>query len=89
MLTEGIVLSAVFYLGAQLLIFEAVPCVFYGHFMQVAEIRYFKIVAAADSQFAVWHDPHIGKGHKAGFFDQFFCRLFVWGRSCAVCKHLF
>lgn len=74
---EGIILPAIPDLFSKFLIFWAVPGFLDSHLMEIAEIRHLKIVAAADTQFAVWHDPHVSKRHQTGLLYDLLRCLFV------------
>ena len=89
MFTELPVLSAVLYCSTQPFVQRAVPCILQRDIVQVTEIRHFKVIAATDTQLAVGRDPHIGKWHQAGFFDNLAGRLFVRCAACTVGQDFF
>ena len=59
MLAERIVLSSRLNRFPQDTVLFTVPSFFQGRFVQIRQIRHFKVVATANSQFPVRHNPHI------------------------------
>lgn len=89
MLAERIVLSSRLNRFPQDTVLFTVPSFFQGRFVQIRQIRHFKVVATANSQFPVRHNPHIRIRHQAGFFYDFPCRLLVRRAARPVCQHFF